>query len=173
VDVNTLEERGADAIAMNEIAEVEFETNLPLFFDSYRDCRWTGSLILIDALSNATVGAAMIVAPVAGDVEAGAHGTGAASLVLLPGGAELAAGVRDALLARGVSAVVIDDPMIPDAALAAVVRALDLAGVVAISSRRLEAAVLREIEGIANGAVLVEEGLDDEAIVRSIASARG
>jgi sulfate adenylyltransferase subunit 1 (EFTu-like GTPase family) len=46
---------------MNEIAEVEFETNLPLFFDSYRECRWTGSLILIDALTNATVGAAMIV----------------------------------------------------------------------------------------------------------------
>ena len=41
----------SDAIAMNEIAEVEFETNLPLFFDSYRDCRETGSLILIDPLT--------------------------------------------------------------------------------------------------------------------------
>jgi bifunctional enzyme CysN/CysC/sulfate adenylyltransferase subunit 1 len=173
VDVNTLEERGADAIAMNAIAEVEFETNLPLFFDSYRECRWTGSLILIDALSNATVGAAMIVAPVAEDVEAGARGTGAASLILLPGRAELAERVRDALLARGERAVVIDDAMIPDAALAAVVRALDLAGVVAISSRRLGAAILREIESIANGAVLVEEGLDDEAIVRTITSSRG
>jgi bifunctional enzyme CysN/CysC/sulfate adenylyltransferase subunit 1 len=168
VDVNTLDEGSADAIAINEIAEVEFETNLPLFFDSYRECRWTGSLILIDALSNATVGAAMIVAPVAEDVEAGTRSTGAASLVLLPGRAELAERVRDGLLARGVRAVVIDDGMIPDGALAAVVRALDLAGVVAISSRRLEAAVLREIESIANGAVLVEEGPGDEAIVRSI-----
>jgi len=61
VDVNTLEQVASDSIAMNEIAEVEFETNLPLFFDSYRACRWTGSLILIDALTNATVGAAMIV----------------------------------------------------------------------------------------------------------------
>jgi bifunctional enzyme CysN/CysC/sulfate adenylyltransferase subunit 1 len=173
VDVNTLEERIADSIAMNEIAEVEFETNLPLFFDSYRDCRWTGALILIDALSNATVGAAMIVAPVAEDVEASARGTGAASLILLPGRAELAERVRDALLARGARAVVIDDAVIPDAALAAVVRALDLAGVVAISSRTIGAAILREIESIANGAVLVEEGRDEEAIVRSIASTRG
>ena len=65
MDVNTLDHLDSDAIAMNEIAEVEFETNLPLFFDSYRECRWTGSLILIDALTNATVGAAMIVGPVA------------------------------------------------------------------------------------------------------------
>ena len=61
VDVNSLEHLSSESVAMNEIAEVEFETNLPLFFDSYRDCRWTGSLILIDALTNATVGAAMIV----------------------------------------------------------------------------------------------------------------
>jgi hypothetical protein len=64
VDVNDLKQQASDSIAMNEIAEVEFETNLPLFFDAYRDCRWTGSLILIDALTNATVGAAMIVAAV-------------------------------------------------------------------------------------------------------------
>ncbi len=60
VDVNTLERLPSQAVALNEIAEIEFETNLPLFFDSYRDCRPTGSLILIDALTNATVGAVMI-----------------------------------------------------------------------------------------------------------------
>jgi bifunctional enzyme CysN/CysC/sulfate adenylyltransferase subunit 1 len=64
VDVNNLHHLTSYSIAMNEIAEVEFETNLPLFFDSYRACRWTGSLILIDALTNATVGAAMIGAAV-------------------------------------------------------------------------------------------------------------
>ena len=67
VDVNDLKQQASDSIAMNEIAEVEFETNLPLFFDAYRDCRWTGSLILIDALTNATVGAAMITGPAAED----------------------------------------------------------------------------------------------------------
>ena len=62
-----LEHLTRDTIAMNEIAEVEFETNLPLFFDAIADSRWTGSLILIDALTNATVGAAMIVGPADGD----------------------------------------------------------------------------------------------------------
>ncbi len=56
----------AERLEMNEIAEVEFETNLPLFFDAYAENRSTGSLILIDGLTNATVGAAMIVGAVEG-----------------------------------------------------------------------------------------------------------
>ncbi len=72
VDVNSLDHLPSDTIAMNEIAEVEFETNLPLFFDSYQDCRWTGSLILIDTLNNATVGAAMIVEAVTDQASAAA-----------------------------------------------------------------------------------------------------
>jgi bifunctional enzyme CysN/CysC/sulfate adenylyltransferase subunit 1 len=57
-----LEHVEANQLAMNEIAEVELETNLPLFFDVYTESRTTGSLILIDGITNATVGAAMIVA---------------------------------------------------------------------------------------------------------------
>ena len=49
---------------MNDIAEVEFETNLPLFFDRYDDSRPLGSFILIDPLSNATAAAGMISASV-------------------------------------------------------------------------------------------------------------
>ncbi|HLZ11442.1 MAG TPA: sulfate adenylyltransferase subunit CysN [Candidatus Acidoferrum sp.] len=60
VDVNTLHENAAARLAINEIGLVEFETSLPLFFDSYANNRTTGSLILIDPLSNATVGALMI-----------------------------------------------------------------------------------------------------------------
>ena len=167
VDVNTLDEVASGAIAMNEIAEVEFETNLPLFFDSYRVCRWTGSLILIDALTNATVGAAMVLGPIAGGDSATPRRL---SLVLLAGREELAARVRDALVARGERAVLVDDALIPDTAMAAVVRALELAGVVAVSSRRLDAATLGEIEGFANGAVLIEDGPDEEAILQSIAA---
>jgi bifunctional enzyme CysN/CysC/sulfate adenylyltransferase subunit 1 len=167
VDVNSLEREAADAIAMNEIAEVEFETNLPLFFDSYRECRWTGSLILIDALTNATVGAAMIVGP----AEGAATGVEAleTALIVVPGRAELAGQVRDGLVARGERAVVIDDELIPDAAVAAVVRALELAGVVAVTARRLPAETVKEIEGFAAGSVVVEDGEDAEAIVMRIA----
>jgi sulfate adenylyltransferase subunit 1 len=56
----TSREHPADQLEMNEIALVDFETNQPLYFDSYRSNRATGSLILIDPLSNATVGAVMI-----------------------------------------------------------------------------------------------------------------
>ena len=161
---------------MNEIAEVEFETNLPLFFDSYRACRWTGSLILIDALTNATVGAAMIVGPVAAVASFASTETMEASLgdargpvlILLPGRAELAVRVRDALIARGERAVVIDDSLIPDPAVAAVVHALDLAGVIAVSSRALSQDAITAIEGFAPGAVRVEDGADEEAILEAL-----
>lgn len=60
VDVNHLTELPASELEMNGIAAVEFETSVPLFFDSYALNRTTGSFILIDPISNATVGAAMI-----------------------------------------------------------------------------------------------------------------
>ncbi len=92
---------------MNEIAEVEFETNLPLFFDAYRDNRWTGSLILIDGVTNATVGAGMIVAAVDSSIDEERR----AVLVLVPGQVELAERVREGLVARGERAVVVDDAL--------------------------------------------------------------
>jgi bifunctional enzyme CysN/CysC/sulfate adenylyltransferase subunit 1 len=60
VNVNTLEHEQAAQLNMNDIASVEFEAHVPLFFDPYASNRATGSFILIDAISNATVGAGMI-----------------------------------------------------------------------------------------------------------------
>jgi sulfate adenylyltransferase large subunit len=60
VNINNLTEHPAEQLEMNEIASVEFETSSPLFFDPYERDRTMGSFILIDPLSNATVGAAMI-----------------------------------------------------------------------------------------------------------------
>src|SRR5213079_1689551 len=40
--------------------EVEVETSQPLFLDAYTTSRATGSFILIDPFSNATVGAGMV-----------------------------------------------------------------------------------------------------------------
>jgi sulfate adenylyltransferase subunit 1 len=60
VNVNTLEHEQAAQLNMNDIASVEFEAHVPLFFDPYAGNRTTGSFILIDAISNATVGAGMI-----------------------------------------------------------------------------------------------------------------
>jgi sulfate adenylyltransferase subunit 1 len=60
VDVDSLAKLEANSLRMNDIASVEIETTLPLYFDLYREIRTMGSFILIDPLSNATVAAAMI-----------------------------------------------------------------------------------------------------------------
>ena len=60
VDVNTMNYEAAQELGMNGIAVLELETSSPLFFDSYENSRTTGSFILVDPLSNATIGAGMI-----------------------------------------------------------------------------------------------------------------
>jgi sulfate adenylyltransferase large subunit len=162
VDVNSLEEVSAKSIGMNEIAEVEFETNLPLFFDAYAANRRTGSLILIDGLTNATVGAAMIV----GGMGSGGEDVVRPALVWVPGQSTLAERVRDDLEARGERVVMIDDELIPDEALAGVVRVLGLAGVVGVSSRGLSPEQVDDIERVAGGAVVRGEGLEEDEILR-------
>lgn len=62
VDINTLHRNEVDKeIKMNDIGRIRIRTTQPLFYDSYRKNRITGSLILIDEGTNETVGAGMIV----------------------------------------------------------------------------------------------------------------
>jgi sulfate adenylyltransferase large subunit len=78
VDVNTLSHESTQELPMNGIASVELETSSPLFFDSYALSRLTGSFILVDPLSNATVGAGMIQKDLSRHlVEAAVNATGA------------------------------------------------------------------------------------------------
>jgi len=60
VNIQTLEPEHATQLNMNDIASVEFEAHTPLLIDPYTRNRTTGSFILIDPISNATVGAGMI-----------------------------------------------------------------------------------------------------------------
>lgn len=60
IDVNTLHREQADTLHLNEIARIELKTSLPLFFDSYKANRGTGSFILIDPVTQNTVAAGMI-----------------------------------------------------------------------------------------------------------------
>ena len=60
VDMNSLEHVSASTLQMNDVASVEIETSQPLFFDPYRQNRTTGSFILVDPISNATLAAGMI-----------------------------------------------------------------------------------------------------------------
>jgi sulfate adenylyltransferase subunit 1 len=62
IDINNIEKNFADKqIGLNEIAEVTLRTTTPLFYDSYRKNRITGSLVLVDEGTNETVCAGMIV----------------------------------------------------------------------------------------------------------------
>ncbi len=61
ININTLEREPAETLEMNAIAVANLETARPLYFDSYSTNRTTGSFILIDPVTNATVAAGMIV----------------------------------------------------------------------------------------------------------------
>jgi sulfate adenylyltransferase large subunit len=63
VNVNSLAQEPAARLAMNEVGVCTLNLDKPLAFDSYRENRGTGNLILIDRLSNATVAAGMIHQP--------------------------------------------------------------------------------------------------------------
>ena len=62
LDINTLHRNEEDkSIHINDIARVVIRTTKPLFLDAYRKNRITGSVILIDESTNATVAAGMII----------------------------------------------------------------------------------------------------------------
>jgi bifunctional enzyme CysN/CysC len=64
LDINTLHrDETAHSLALNEIGRVRLRTTQPLFYDEYRRNRETGSFILVDESTNATVGAGMITGP--------------------------------------------------------------------------------------------------------------
>jgi bifunctional enzyme CysN/CysC len=61
LDVNTLHrDESATSLGLNEIGRVTLRLTQPIFCDSYARNRMTGGLILVDAATNATIGAAMI-----------------------------------------------------------------------------------------------------------------
>jgi bifunctional enzyme CysN/CysC len=61
IDVNTLEESAANTLALNEIGRCEITLERPVVADDYRSHHGTGSFIIVDRLTNATVAAGMII----------------------------------------------------------------------------------------------------------------
>jgi sulfate adenylyltransferase large subunit len=124
IDVNTLATHETDSLPLNGIALVRVELTRALAFDRYQECRSTGSFIVIDRLSNITVGAGMIEAA----AEA-ADGEGAAPAVTLarrsarldqtpavvrlhgPQAAAVAEQLERALFARGAFPVVLAEQL--------------------------------------------------------------
>ncbi len=64
LDVNTLHrDESASTLGLNEIGRLGLRTTVPLFYDEYRRNRTTGSIILVDETTNATVAAGMLLDP--------------------------------------------------------------------------------------------------------------
>ncbi len=63
VDVNTLEHRSAPSLGLNEIGRCRITFSEPIAWDPYEENRSTGSFIVIDRMTNVTVGAGMLLPP--------------------------------------------------------------------------------------------------------------
>jgi bifunctional enzyme CysN/CysC len=61
IDVNTLEHHDAKELKLNEIGACTVSVNAPVVIDPYKTNKGTGSFIVIDRLTNGTVGAGMII----------------------------------------------------------------------------------------------------------------
>lgn len=60
IDVTDLSEAAAKTLTLNEIGVVTLSLSKPIPFDPYADNRKTGALIVVDRITNRTVGAGMI-----------------------------------------------------------------------------------------------------------------
>ena len=66
IDVSTLERGPAASLGPNDVGRVRLQLAGPVFADPYREVRATGSAILVDEATNATVGAVLVTAPCGG-----------------------------------------------------------------------------------------------------------
>ena len=64
LDVNTLHrDEAATSLDLNDVGRVSLRVTQPLFYDSYRRNRQTGSFILAAEDTNVTAGAGMLLGP--------------------------------------------------------------------------------------------------------------
>lgn len=60
VNVNSFAREAAKSLTMNEIGVCNISTQAPIAFDAYKDNKTTGNFVIVDRLTNDTVGAGMI-----------------------------------------------------------------------------------------------------------------
>lgn len=112
-DVNTLEQKQVTTLGLNEIGLARLELDRPVSFDPYRENRETGSFILIDRFTNATVAAGMVVEAVPADAAEfteGGAGTGSSWVRRISLGELAAANMNLVDLREEKGAFVIDVP---------------------------------------------------------------
>jgi sulfate adenylyltransferase large subunit len=135
VDLEKLEQVQSETLGLNEIGRLSLTCHEPIYCDAYRRNRATGSFVIVDSLSNNTVGAGMIVD--AGAAEEPETKTPAAEIVPkivsvrgpLQKARELAFALERSLFERGRATCVLSRAETSPDALAAAARALSDAGV--------------------------------------------
>ena len=203
LDLDTLEQDdSADTLQLNDIGVVSFTAHRPLVFDPYRRNRSTGAFVIIDSMTNTTVGAAMIREPedqaaLNAGVELGAESqvspTERASRLKQHGGvvwltgrpasgrSSLAYAVERRLWDKGWSAVVLDadDPRYGDGICAgtgptsAVARRMADAGLIAIVAIDAPHAAQRATAAQAAGDRFLEVFVDTPTDVCASRDSRG
>jgi sulfate adenylyltransferase subunit 1 (EFTu-like GTPase family) len=142
IDINTLAEEPANSVSMNGIALVNIETTEPLFFDPYSMNRATGSFILLDPLSNATIGAGMIRGDLSSQQVSNGQPVSAAEkaaryghrpgVFLLPNLGSLTDTVERVLFENGFATITIDGDQIPSTYLASLLPSVWSAGLLVL-----------------------------------------
>ena len=170
IDVNTLERVPVERLKLNGIALCEVALTAPLSFDSYARCKGTGSFILIDRLTNGTVGAGMIVGladdaadwqRVTSEERAARFGQKAVTVWIRGANArELAYRLERRLFDLGHAAAVLDDETL-GAGAAEAAKALNRAGLICLCP--LEQAVIADEAG---DLALQAEGLQADDALR-------
>jgi sulfate adenylyltransferase large subunit len=102
IEVEQLEERVSDQLALNDIGKIVIETSRALLADLYRENRTTGSFILIDPADNATAGAGMIRSIADADDSASAANRAIRGLLVVGNRSCLASQIESSLLQEGV-----------------------------------------------------------------------
>jgi bifunctional enzyme CysN/CysC len=114
IDPATLQRRPAASLALNEFADVEMETHQPLYADAYADNRASGAFIVVEPISNETVGAGMISANLQGGAQPKAALTAGQGMTLWftgltsAGKSTLSKAVYEKLWARGCKVELLD-----------------------------------------------------------------
>jgi sulfate adenylyltransferase large subunit len=145
IDVNTLEKKPASDLELNTIALCTIHFNQTVAFDSYRENKSTGAFIIIDRLTNVTVGAGMIESiaedhtsnwePVSLAEKAARFEHQTASIILCNGDAAdiLGQAVERKLFNLGRTSILITDQMASsDKEKILIAKAIKLAGLIAI-----------------------------------------
>lgn len=158
IDVNTLDESDAEELNLNEIGHCDITLTASVPFDSYSLSKGSGAFIIIDRLSNVTVGAGMIIGaiendellPVTSDERIARYGQQASTFYFTgKNNIEIAREIERLLFDMGHACTVLDQNMI-EGDIQEINKLLNQAGFICLCSVKETAAIDSNISTIFN-----------------------